>query len=209
MRFSVIIPAHNSEKFIAKGLDSIKNQSFQNFELIVVCDRCTDRTKEIAESYGAKIIEVDYGRDGLSRNAGLEVAKGEYILWQDDDDWYLHEFAFSMIDQKLKETNNPEVLIYSFLWKGVGYAKPLNRFNEPYTAVWCKAWRRDWIGNTRFSDVYSVSDADFHKLMFAKPHRRVLFDTPLYYYNYLRKGSISHEMGRTVEGVRKVFGLKG
>ena len=69
MRFSVIIPAHNSEKFISKALDSIKNQSCRDFELIVVCDRCTDNTKAIAESYGAKTLEVDYGRDGLSRNA--------------------------------------------------------------------------------------------------------------------------------------------
>ena len=209
MRFSVIIPAHQAEEHIWNALKSIQAQTFKDFELIVVCDRCTDRTKDIAEGYDAKTIDVNFGRDGLTRNTGLDIARGEYILFLDDDDWYLHEFAFSLIDQKLKETNNPEVLIYSFLWKGVGYAKPLNRFNEPYTAVWCKAWRRDWIGNTRFSDVYSVSDADFHKLMFAKPHRRVLFDTPLYYYNYLRKGSISHEMGRTVEGVRKVFGLKG
>lgn len=209
MRFSVIIPAHNSEGFISKGLESIKSQSFVDYELIVVCDRCTDRTKEIAESYGAKTIEVDYGRDGLSRNAGLDVAQGEYVLWSDDDDHYLHEFAFSMIDEKLRENNDPELLIYSFVWKGCGIAHPLNRFNEPYTAVWCKAWRRDWIGNTRFSNVYSVSDADFHKLMLAKPHRRVLFDTPLYYYNYLREGSISAEMGRTCQGVKNVFGLKG
>ena len=185
MRFSVIIPAHNSEGFIAKGLDSIRNQSFQNFELIVVCDRCTDRTKEIAESYGAKTIEVDYGRDGLSRNAGLDVAQGEYVLFCDDDDYFLHEFAFEMIDKKLKEENNPELLIYSFIWKGCGVTKPLNRFNEPYIAVWCKAWRRDWIADTRFSDVYSVSDLDFHKAMMKKPHRTVLYDTPLYYYNYL------------------------
>ena len=205
MRFSVIIPAHNSEGFIAKGLESIRNQSFQNFELIVVCDRCTDRTKEIAESYGAKTIEVDYGRDGLSRNAGLDVAQGEYVLFCDDDDYFLHEFAFEMIDKKLKEENNPELLIYSFIWKGCGVTKPLNRFNEPYIAVWCKAWRRDWIADTRFSDVYSVSDLDFHKAMMKKPHRTVLYDTPLYYYNYLREGSISHEMGRTTKSVKMAF----
>lgn len=205
MRFSVIIPAHNSEKFISKALDSIKYQSFTDFELIVVCDRCTDNTKAIAESYGAKTIEVDFGRDGLTRNTGLDVAQGEYIIWSDDDDHYLHEFAFEMIDKKLKETNDPELLIYSFIWKGCGVTKPLNKFNEPYIAVWCKAWRRDWIADTRFSGVYSVSDLDFHKAMMKKPHRTVLYDTPLYYYNYLRKGSISHEMGRTTKSVKMAF----
>ena len=100
MRFSVIIPAHNSEKFINKALDSIKNQTFRDFELIVVCDRCTDNTKAIAESYGAKTIDVDFGRDGLTRNAGLDIAQGEYILFLDHDDLYMHEFVFEEINKK-------------------------------------------------------------------------------------------------------------
>lgn len=208
MRFSVIIPAYQAEKHIWKALDSIASQTFRDFELIVVCDRCTDDTKGIADFYLAKTLEVDFGRDGLTRNAGLDIAQGEYVLFCDDDDWFLHEFAFSMIDQKLKEENDPEMLIYSFIWKGCGVTKPLNRFNEPYIAVWCKAWRRDWIGDTRFSGVYSVSDLDFHKAMMKKPHRTVLYDTPLYYYNYLREGSISHEMGRDCKGVKKAFGFK-
>ena len=208
MRFSVIIPAYQAQNHIWKSLDSIASQTFRDFELIVVCDRCTDDTKKIAEFYLAKTLEVDFGRDGLTRNAGLDIAQGEYVLFCDDDDWFLHEFAFSMIDQKLKEENDPELLIYSFIWKGCGVTKPLNRFNEPYIAVWCKAWRRDWIGDTRFSGVYSVSDLDFHKAMMKKPHRTVLYDTPLYYYNYLREGSISAEMGRDCKGVKKAFGFK-
>ena len=205
MRFSVIIPTHNAEKFISKGLDSIKAQSFRDFELIVVCDRCTDNTKAIAESYGAKTLEVDYGRDGLTRNAGLDIAQGEYILWLDDDDWFLHEFVFEQIDRKLKETNDPELLCFSFIWKGVMYSEPLNKHGEPYVAVWCKAWRRDYIGDTRFPDVYSVSDSYFHADMMKKPHRTELFDNPMVYYNYLRKGSISANMHRTYEGTRQVF----
>jgi len=205
MKFSVIIPTHNAENYITKGLDSIKSQSFRDFELIVVCDRCTDNTKAIAESYGAKTIEVDYGRDGLSRNAGLDIARGEYILWLDDDDWFLHEFVFEQIDRKLKETNDPELLCFSFIWKGVMYSKPLNKHGEPYVAVWCKAWRRDYIGDTRFPDVYSVSDSYFHADMMKKPHRTELFDNPMVYYNYLRKGSISANMHRTYEGTRQVF----
>lgn len=205
MKFSVIIPAHNAENYITKGLDSIKSQSFRDFELIVVCDRCTDNTKAIAESYGAKTIEVDYGRDGLSRNAGLDIAQGEYILWLDDDDWFLHEFVFEQIDRKLKETNDPELLCFSFIWKGVMYSEPLNKHGEPYVAVWCKAWRRDYIGDTRFPDVYSVSDSYFHADMMKKPHRTELFDNPMVYYNYLRKGSISANMHRTYEGTRQVF----
>ena len=54
MRFSVIIPAHNAAGHIRKALDSVRSQTFRDYELIVVCDSCTDDTQEIAEEYGAR-----------------------------------------------------------------------------------------------------------------------------------------------------------
>ena len=205
MRFSFIIPAFNAEDHIIKGLESIKAQTFKDYELIVVCDRCKDRTKEIAESYGAKTLEVDFGRDGLTRNAGLDIAQGEYILFMDDDDWLLHEFVFEQIDRKLKQENNPDLLCFSFIWKGVMYANPIAKSGQLYPSVWNKCWRRDYIGNHRFTDVYSISDYYFHNEMMKVPHTQVIWDMPLYYYNYLRKGSISHEMGRNIEGTKRAW----
>lgn len=205
MRFSVIIPAHNSEKFINKALDSIKSQSFVDYELIVVCDRCTDNTKAIAESYGAKTLEVDYGRDGLTRNAGLDIAQGEYVLYLDHDDYYLHEFVFEEINRKLKQENDPELLCCSFIWKGIGYTRPIAKNGELLPNVWSKAWRRDFINTTRFTDVYSISDYYFCKEMGKKPHRTVIFDFPIVYYNYLFEGSISKAMGRNIEGTKRAW----
>ena len=205
MRFSVIIPAHNSEKFISKALDSIKNQSFRDFELIVVCDRCTDNTKAIAESYGAKTLEVNFGRDGLTRNAGLDIAQGEYILFCDHDDFFIHEFVFEEIDRKLKQENEPELLCCSFIWKGIGYTRPIAKNGELLPNVWSKAWQRKWVANTRFTDVYSISDYYFCKEMEKKPHRTVIFDFPIVYYNYLFEGSISKAMGRNIEGTKRAW----
>lgn len=205
MRFSMIIPAFNAEDHIVKGLESIKAQTFKDYELIVVCDRCKDRTKEIAESYGAKTLEVDFGRDGLTRNAGLDIAQGEYILFMDDDDWLLHEFVFEQINKKLKETNDPELLCFSFIWKGVMYANPIAKNGDLYPSVWNKAWKRSWVGDTRFTDVYSISDFYFHNAMMKKPHRRIIWDSPCVYYNYLRPGSISDEMGRSIEGTKQAW----
>lgn len=205
MRFSVIIPAHNSEKFISKALDSIKNQSFRNFELIVVCDRCTDNTKAIAESYGAKTLEVDFGRDGLSRNAGLDVAQGEYVLYLDHDDEFIHEFVFEEIDRKLRQENEPELLCCSFVWGKIMYARPIAKNGKPFPNVWSKAWKRSWIGDTRFTDVYSISDYYFCEAMAKKPHRMVVWDFCTVRYNYLFEGSISAEMKRTVSGTKAAW----
>ena len=62
--------------------------------------------------------------------------------------------------------------------------------------------RRSLIGDTRFPNVYSISDAYFHGEMMAKNPRIRTWDMPMYYYNYLRPGSISAQIGRTTHGTR-------
>ena len=188
MKFSVIVPAYNSAGWIRKGLQSIKDQTFTDYELIVVCDSCKDNTAEIAREYADKVIEVDYHLDGLARNAGIDAAKGEWILFMDDDDWFLHEFAFQMLADVVGK-NGEDILMFSFIWKGVGYAK--NTPEHQWVAVWNKCWRREFIGDTRFMDIPHWSDRDFNRDMMFKRPKCICWDMPFYYYNYLREGSIS------------------
>ena len=195
-KFSVIVPEHNSAAWMRKGLDSIRDQSFKDYELIIVCDRCCDNTAEIAREYSDKVLEVDFGRAGLTRNAGLDAATGEYILWMDDDDWYLHEFAFQMIAEAIDGINSEghtvDLLCYSFIWKGQGYTQ--NELFRLWPAIWNKCWRREFIGANRFPDWKHSDDYGFAKIMHPKAVKnRSLFimDTPLYYYNFMRPGSVS------------------
>lgn len=192
MRFSIIVPTHNAENTIRKALNSIRSQTFKDYELIVVCDNCTDNTDAIAEAYTNKVYHVSNGCDGPTRNAGLEKAQGEYVLFMDDDDWWLHEYVLWQLNEKLKETGNPDVLCFSFIFKGLKYATPTNNYginNNRWYAVWSKCWRREFIGNSRFSNVKMTSDVDFHNSVFAKHPRVVDWDMPMYYYDYMRKGS--------------------
>jgi len=186
--FSVIVPAYNSAGYIRKGLQSIRGQSFRDYELIVVCDACRDETAEIAREYADKTIITDHGLDGLARNAGLDAAEGKWILFMDDDDWFLHEFVFQQIAEKVTAVEM-DILAFSFIWKGRGYTR-----QEPgrhFIAVWNKCWRRDFIGDTRFSNVPYWSDKDFNRGMYIRNPKVYYWDMPMYYYNYLREGSIS------------------
>lgn len=203
MRFSIIIPAYNSEKYITKALESVACQTFRDYELIVVCDSCTDNTKEIAERYGAKTVEVNFHTDGLSRGKGIDLATGEYVLFIDDDDWWLREDMLDLLDKKIKEENEPDIIAFSFVFKGLGYARPRRKFNNDYwIAIWNKCWKRDIIGDTRFPNVYSISDSFFHDAIMSKRPRIVEWDMCFYYYNYLRPGSISEQQGNTLEQSR-------
>lgn len=188
MKFSVIVPAHNSADFIRKGLDSIRSQTFTDYELIVVCDACTDDTERIAREYTDNVIVIDRGLDGIARNAGINAAKGEWLLFMDDDDWFLHEYVFEQLAGAVGK-NGEDVLFFSFIWKGVGYMK--QSAEHQFFAVWSKAWRRSFVGSTRFPAKPYWSDTDFHVELMRKNPIAAAWDMPMYYYNYLRPGSIS------------------
>ena len=184
--FSIIVPEHNSENFMCKGLNSIKQQTFTDYELIIVCDNCTDNTAKIARKYTDKVFEINEKRCGLARNVGLDNATGEWILFMDDDDYFLHEYVFEMLAEKLK-TIKEDLLCFSFIFKGRGYAKC-----SLWAAVWNKAWRRSFIekGHFRFPDTEFADDVGFSDATF--PHAKVAYwDMPMYYYNFMREGSLS------------------
>lgn len=189
-KFSIIIPAHNDEFRIQKALDSVRQQSFTDYELIVVCDACTDATAVVARMYTNNVIEVDYNRDGLSRNAGLDIASGEWVLFIDSDDWWMHEFVLEELAGQI-ELWEFDILAFAFIWRGVGLTYPMRAGNLLWPNVWSKLWRRSFIRETRFSDVWSVSDLGFTQAMLDKMPRLTTWDMPLYYYNYMRPGSIT------------------
>jgi len=189
MRFSIIIPAYNSANHIRRALDSIKQQTFTDYELIVVCDSCVDNTEEVAKEYGARTFTVQNHCDGPTRNKGIEEAQGDYILFMDDDDWWLHEYVLTQLDEKLRHEKEPDILCFSFIFKGWMYASPLANRGRHWVATWSKCWKRKCIGESRFSDAHSVSDVQFHNQMFKKDLRVVDWDMPMYYYNFMREGS--------------------
>lgn len=108
---SVVIPAYNRARFITTAIDSVLDQTYRDFEIIVVDDGSTDQTQEKLESYGDRIINHSYTPNrGVSyaRNRGIELAQGKYIAFLDSDDYWLPEKL-----QKQTEffRNNPEYSI--------------------------------------------------------------------------------------------------
>ena len=187
MKFSIIIPLHNAADRMRIALDSVKKQVFTDYELICVCDKCEDNTALVAKEYTDNVIEVGFGNDGAARSAGLDAAKGDYVLFMDDDDYWLHEYVLQQIAEKL---GNEDILCFSFIFKGWKYATPTGNNGCHWIAVWNKCWKRSAIGTTRFPTV-KHGDSYFHRDMFNKGLKIVDWDMPMYYYNYMRPGSLS------------------
>ena len=92
---SVIIPMYNAEKYITETLNSVLEQTFQNFEVLVVDDCSTDKSAKIVENFISKIegeriklirMKKNTGNPGVPRNRGLEFSRGKYIYFLDSDD---------------------------------------------------------------------------------------------------------------------------
>lgn len=190
-RFSVIMPAHNAANRIRMPLESIRKQKFSDYELIVVCDACDDNTEKIAKEYGAITKCINAHSDGTARSTGIWLATGEWLLFIDDDDWFLHEYVFSQIDQKLKEIEC-DVLCFSFVAKNWGYQVPrgfkgVTGADEHWTAVWTKAWRHDFVKDVKFPPLPRGSDVHFTFNVWAKHPRVYDWDMPIVYYNCIPK----------------------
>lgn len=188
--FSVIVPAYNSQEYIFHGLRSIENQSFMDYELIVVCDSCKDDTEYVAKSYGAHTYNVNFGYDGLTRDYGIEKAKGKYILFMDDDDWFIHEYCFQQLYDELNG-KDLDMLAFGCVFKTKGYIPPHpDRFFTPRIShVWTKAWRRESIGDAHFGNAVFSSDTYFLKAMKSNVKTYGMLNMPIYYYNFKRPGS--------------------
>ncbi len=88
--FSVVIPARNEERVIARCIDSVRSAAHNadvSVEIIVVANRCSDRTEEIATSLGCQIVRDENKNLGMIRNAGARVATGDYLVTIDADSW--------------------------------------------------------------------------------------------------------------------------
>lgn len=192
MDISVIIPCHNLEKYITPMLVSLRLQELDEalVELIFVCDRCTDKTRELIEAFNfgpqyqkVSIFDADCGACGLARNIGLEKAEGDIIIFLDGDDYL---------------TSN--VVFYKILGIFKRYDIPLLRFDYESTfpqhsnpaMVWQYAYKRELIGDVRFPDIQPHEDLIFNRIIAKKVGgiENIPYITEVFYhYNYLREGS--------------------
>ena len=113
MKFSIIVPTYNREKYIIKCIDSVLDQTYDNFEVIIIDDGSTDNTENLVKKYQDKRIKYFKNENhgiGYSRNFGINKAKGDYIFFLDSDD-YLEE---NMLEEVLNNIKNHDILIFNY-----------------------------------------------------------------------------------------------
>ncbi|HSA05956.1 MAG TPA: glycosyltransferase [Candidatus Gastranaerophilales bacterium] len=138
---SIIIPAYNAENYIKNAINSVLNQTYQNFEIIIINDGSTDNTENVIKQFDDTRIKYFYQENqGVSsaRNKGIELSQGEYIAFLDADDLWLPEKLQLQLDFLKK---NPEIsLVYSNLElieesTGIKFIKTYDNFKNQKTLI--------------------------------------------------------------------------
>lgn len=108
-KFSIIVPVYNTEKYLKRCLDSIKSQSFKDYEVIIVNDGSTDKSSDIISKYSYKVINQKNQGLSMARNNGVKDANGDYLIFLDSDD-YIEKDLLKEINNSL--SNNPDLVRY-------------------------------------------------------------------------------------------------
>lgn len=205
---SIIVPVYNVKEYLEKCIDSILNQSFKNFELILVDDGSTDGSEIICDEYALKddrikVIHKENGGQSSARNMGLDIAIGKYIGFVDSDDWIeidMYEILYELITSSQKDIANVGIkflyLDYSRSYsnhekkiltkqESLEYLLKYDTFGD-YMVV--NLFKVDLIKKFRFKEGIHYEDIDLMYKIIDQSNGLVTIGAPKY--NYLqREGS--------------------
>lgn len=165
---SIIIPNYNSEKHIKKCIDSVLNQSYKDFELIIVDDMSTDNSVRLIKEYNdsrIKLIELNKkAYNGGTRNIGVSESNGSYILFLDCDDWLYSRDSLKDIVRTIVNSKADLIRLSYVAHKNNKECKIRLRESTPselvktiFCAPWTKAIKKelyvDFPENTLLEDV--------------------------------------------------------
>lgn len=202
---SVIIPCYNCASFIVETLDSLKNQSYKEFEIICINDGSTDNTLEVLEEYkkqnDVEIVIVTQENGGVSRarNTGIENSCGEYILFLDSDDLYHPEFVEKLYNAMVEKNVDVAYCRLSRNYDEVFKEHKNISFNDNTQneimsnllyrmaefGFYCYMYKKEVLlhHNINFDvDTRHFEDREFNWKYLCHCYTAVLVDAPLYFY---------------------------
>jgi len=213
--FSVIIPAYNQAEFIGETIQSVLNQSYSNFEIIIVNDGSTDDSNIICNKYLAmdnRIQVINQRHQGVSaaRNRGLEAASCSLVSFVDSDD-YVHPDYIKNLYELIVRYNADITVCDSFIIRGYSHAievrgektiveltsndalKMLLEEREKHIVTcWNKIYRKELFSGLNYPEGKIHEDEFITYKLLHRAKRIILLDQKLYYY-CIRDGSIMQQ----------------
>lgn len=196
---SVILPTYNSQEYIGKAIESVINQTFNDFELIIVNDGSTDSTLDVIKSFSdsrIRLINQSNLGPGAARNNALDIARGDHIMFLDADDWYALDCLETAYNEATKYDTDLTFFQMINYNDGEVYENDwfdLKSFDESFE-------NRAFAPNETQGSIFDLSVGVCQKIYSHKFLKRInarfpegIFfeDMPFFYYVYLKAERIS------------------
>jgi len=207
MRFSICIPNYNSEKYIERLINSIKAQTYKDYEVIVVDDMSTDNSFEILHKLKEKepmwyVVENDHKRyNGGTRNVAVDLAEGDYIIFMDCDDYFYRPDALEKISEEIDHTGADLIrLPYHYLVDGgegniILAESTLEELTKSvFVAPWTKCIKRELF--VPFPENTLIEDVSQHIEQMDKIKTLGHCTIPVMVWNCRNKDAISKKEGK-------------
>ena len=209
MKFSVIVPVYNTQKYLKRCIESVLNQTYKNYEIILINDGSTDNSLEILKKYESnnQVKIITQKNHGLSytRNVGISHATGDYVILLDSDD-FLEKDLFKVLNLNIKNEdmikfnynyyfgNNEKKPIQSVKFKeNNGREALIKLINEKkvFEMSCIYAYKKDYIKNFEFEEGKYHEDLGLIPLMIYETKKISSIDYIGYNYDQTNINSIT------------------
>ncbi|MCR4911069.1 MAG: glycosyltransferase [Bacilli bacterium] len=232
MLFSVVVPVYNVENYVSKCLETLINQTFKDFELIIVNDGATDCSLSICKEYAKKdkrirIITQENKGLAIARRTGALKAKGDYIVNVDSDDWvdenYLEEMAniinnchvdvvcmnhYENDDKLIQNANFNDIILDKEGIKKVIYPYLIRNVRYEYfrPTAWAKAFKRELFTNNTCTTRIQVGEDGAVICPIIVQSNNIYLSSKAYYHYRISDGSmIQNKKPRNYSDVINVY----
>lgn len=228
-KISVIIPVYNAEKYLKECLDSVLNQSFKDFEVLIINDGSKDNSRAICDEYAAKdtrikVFHKENGGVSSARNLGIDNALGEWICFVDSDDYVEKEYVSSLLADASDEIS---LVVHGLIKFGSGTDKELNLGNDIVSAnnhqilfqikriqnfgyPFSKLFKREIIvaHQILFPEDYSIAEDLSFLLQYIAKAEIIKFETKHHYCYRQVEGSQSNRLRKPEMYFNRYFDIK-
>ena len=226
IKYSFIVPVYNTEKYLEKCLDSLLDQTFKDFEIIIVNDGSTDNSKNIIDNYTKKyknIILLDQKNEGLSmaRNNGVKKSSGKYLLFIDSDD-YVEKDLLKNIDEKIEdvdilryqiiteeENGNNKVIHNEKGFRSIEGYKAFKEITNYYFVepAWCYVYKKKYFVDNNFSFKKGIYHEDFALIPYVIYKARKVKSINYAGYHYIKRSGSIMDNNDYKKTVKKCFDM--
>lgn len=215
---SVIIPVHNTEPYLKRCVESVRNQTHSGLEIILVENCSTDRSAEICDEYAKldsriKVLHLDIADLSTARNEGLKIAMNSFIGFIDSDDFIESDMYEVLLKNLKKYDADISMCAYSLDYENGKSVKPASSqidvkvysgvealkgvlMEELSNASWDKLYRRELFDEVQFPKGYYYED-HFTMLKWFQVCSKIVYTPVAYYHYWQRDDSICHDFNPT------------